>query len=276
MRRRNLVLVFAGLLIAPCCSFAQNAFSDSSSLAFLSVDSHTPGLSVLIAGKQVGETPLRGFPLSAGQYEIIARDARAASWLDEDWRHSVKLAPGDTAVLFARMIYGYLINSVPFGAQVWRNGGLLGATPCVLRLPENEIAQIEVRQPSYLALQVEVGRREEGLSPKRRYDLVLTRDFEYAAQQQQQESARRARTGRYRKLTYLSAALSVAAGLGSVLLKREADEAYDRYLVTGDPRAREGHFNRAEKYDRYYAASFAVFEVSFALSFYSFLKSRRE
>lgn len=276
MRRRIVLLALACMFFFPHLLFAQNPFPDSSALAYLSVLSHTPGMAVLIAGNEVGETPLREFPLSAGKYEVVVRNAHASSWLDEDWQQSVKLSPGDTATLFARMINGYLINSIPYGAEVWRNGELLGTTPYVLRMPENQIAQVEVRQPSYVALQVEVGRREEQLARKRRYDLVLTRDFDYTSQQQRQELERSTRAGRYRKLTYLSAAISLAAGVGSVLLKREADAAYDQYLVTGDPNARAQQFNRAEKYDRYYAASFAVFEVSFALSFYSFLKSRKE
>lgn len=276
MRCLQSLPVLAGLCLSPALTLAQATLPDTSSLAFLSVYSQSIGLSVLIAGNEVGTTPLRKFPLSAGHYEIVVRNTRAASWLDEDWQQSVTLAPRDSLTLIARMIHGYLINSVPYGAHVWWNGKLLGTTPYVLRLPEDRIAHIEVRRPGYVTMQVEVGRREEALAQKRRYDLALARDLNFSALQQQTEMQRRARSGFYRKLTYLSATISLASGVGAALLKRRADDAYARYLVTGDPLARERDFNRAEKYDRYYAVAFAAFEVSFAVSFYSFLKALKK
>ncbi len=253
--------------------FAQANASDTSSDAFLSVYSLEEGLPVLMNGNAAGATPLRRLALPAGQYEIAVQAAQATSWWDEDWSGHVTLHAGDSLSLIAIMMKGYRINSVPYGAQVWLQDNLLGTTPYVFRLPENQTAQLELKHPSFQSAHVEVGRRVEGAWRERNYEIVLERDFNYAALQQHESEQRRSRAAKYRKLTYLSAAISLASGVSSVLLKREADEAFEDYLVTGDPVLRENYFARAEKYDRYYSAAFATFEVSFAVSFYGFLKS---
>jgi hypothetical protein len=266
---------FITILLALAIFQANTLFAqtDSSAHAVLSVYALEEGLPVFINSKAVGKTPLRRIALPAGQYEVIVQAATDASWLDEDWSATVTLHAGDSLSLIARMMKGYRLSSAPYGAQVWQEGKLLGATPYIFRLPENQAARLELKLPSYQTAHLEVGRREEGAWSKRSIEVVLQRDFEYATLQQREAELQRARAAKYRKLAYLSAALSVASGLGSVLLKREADEAYERYLVTGDPVAREHYFDRAEKYDRYYSAAFAAFEVSFAVSFYGFLKS---
>lgn len=252
--------------------FAQG---DSTALAFLSVHALQEDLPVLINHKLVGKTPLRRFPLLAGQYEIIVQADTEASWFDEDWREQVSLRPGDSISVIARMRRGYRINSIPYGAEVWQADKLLGTTPYVLRLPENQSASLELRHPLYRAAQFEIGGRGEGLLHKRNFEIVLERNFDYAATQQHERSEEQARRVKHRKLAYLSAAVSLASGVGAGLLKREADAAYEQYLVTGEATAREAYFARAEKYDRYYSAAFALFEVSFAVSFYGFLKSLR-
>jgi len=256
--------------------FAQTNTFDTPSLAFLSVVSSQEGSSVLIDSKEIGATPLRQFPVSAGQHEIIVRSSQAMSWLDEDWQERVTLSAGDTLTLVARLVRGYRINSVPYGAQVWWEDKLLGTTPYVLRLPENQTARLEIRRPSYLPVQIEIGGPESVTPQRRSHDIVLTRNFDYAALQQHEVAQRRARAGKYRKLAYLSTAIGMASGISSVLLKREADKAYEQYLVVGDPILRENYFDRAEKYDRYYSATFAAFEVSFGVSFYGFLKALKK
>lgn len=257
----------------PTTLFSQATIPDTSARALLSVHSMEEGASVFINGIALGKTPLRKLALLAGKYEVTVSSAHNMSWLDEDWREVVTLRASDSLALVARMRRGYRINSVPYGAQVWRAGRLLGTTPHVLRLWENQTASLEVKLQGYRSMLVEVGRGENGVGQRRNYEIVLQRDFDYAALQQQESAKRRAHAAKYRKLAYVSAALSVASGLGSILLKREADDAYEQYLVTGDPILRENYFSRAEKYDRYYSATFAVFEVSFGVSFYGVLKS---
>ncbi len=274
--RHGVVLRVISLLsrcfLLPSVLFAQIPSPDTS-LAFLTVRSTPEGLPVFVDGKNAGATPLQKFPVPSGAHEIVVRSAHATSWLDEDWLKRVTLHAGDTLVLSAQLRKGYLLNSVPYGAEVWRESELLGTTPYILRLPDNETARIEIRLPGYQSIKLEVGGKHELLVQKRNYEIVLERDFNFAALQQQEAAQQRVNAGKYRKLTYVSAALSVASGIGSVLLKREADAAYDKYLVTGDPALRDHYFNRAEKYDRYYSAAFAAFEVSFAVSFYGFLKA---
>ncbi|NUO80929.1 PEGA domain-containing protein [candidate division KSB1 bacterium] len=271
----GMIFRFSLCFFSPSVLFAQIPSPDTS-LAFLTILSMPEGLPVFIDGKKAGTTPFQKFPVQPGAHDVVVRSAHATSWLDEDWQKQTMPRAGDTLMLVAQIRKGYLLNSAPYGAQVWREGELLGTTPYVLRLPDNETAHIELRLPSYQTIKLEVGGKSDLLLQKRNYDLVLERDLNFAAIQQQGAARQQAYAGKYRKLTYLSAALSVAAGVGSVLLKREADDAYEQYLTTGNPTRRDHYFNRAEKYDRYYGAAIAVFEVSFAVSFYSFLKSIKD
>ncbi len=269
----RILLFFALLFFKTTALFAQTNLPDTSAHARLSVYSLEEGLPVFINGKAAGKTPLRKILLAAGHYEIVVPAAHDMSWLDEDWSERVALRAGDSLEVIARMKTGYRLNSVPYGAQVWLQGKFLGTTPYVLRLPESQTARVELRHPAYRAMPIEVGGRGETAWSKRNYEIVLEKDLDYAAASTQEHAGWRARIAKHRKLAYLSAAVSLAAGVGSVLLKREADEAYEQYLVSGDPAVRENYFARAEKYDRYYGASFALFEVSFGVSFYGFLKS---
>ena len=76
------------------------------------------------------------------------------------------------------------------------------------------------------------------------------------------------KNGRPRSRLYLSAGLALSAGVLAFWSKREADQAYDRYLHTASAERQQGLFDRAERYDRIAGAAFVGMEVGLVLTTY--------
>jgi hypothetical protein len=240
---------------------------------FISVDSRYPGLPVFVDGAEAGFTPLRNWSLTPGEHEIAVKRAQPESWLDFDWVEICSLSAGDTLHFVARFLKGYSINSTPFGAEVYVDGVLEGATPLVLRLPEDEIASVEIRKAGYQAEQMQIGKTKEGLAETRLYAVALKPEKDLTILHDVGTSRRRFHLARNRRISLAAAGLSLASGVAAILLKDKADHFYDRYLTASLPAQREKFYARTEDYDRYSGIATGVFEASFAVSFYFFLKS---
>lgn len=66
---------------------------------------------------------------------------------------------------------------------------------------------------------------------------------------------------------YLAGA-GLAGGIAlGILLKAEADDRFDRYLATADPRRARAHFDEAERYDRLSLIGWGVAQISFVALF---------
>ena len=70
------------------------------------------------------------------------------------------------------------------------------------------------------------------------------------------------------KAAYLSAGLALTGGVLAWLSKREADDAYDRYLHSAGSERQRTEFDRAEHYDRLSGAAFAAIEAGILLTAY--------
>lgn len=274
--RASLAVVMIALSFAQLP--AQSAKADSA-FAFVSILCRHPGLPAFLDEAQIGVTPVRHFPVLAGEHEFGVRRSDSSSWLDSDWVQRVTVSAGDTLELTAEFYRSYFINSSPYGAQVWRDQKLEGTTPLVLRLPEQATATVEVVMEGYHGRVLELGPQAGETPPVasvRRFDLVLEKDLVLASQLEQELHARDRRRARYRRMTYVAAGVSLAASVAAIYFKHEADQAYRQYQNFGDPAARESHYARARRYDRYSGAAFATFQASFAFSFYGFLQSLRK
>ncbi|MDZ7292462.1 MAG: PEGA domain-containing protein [candidate division KSB1 bacterium] len=236
-----------------------------------------PGLPVLIDGKEAGVTPLQYWPLSPGTHEIAVKCLRPESWLDFDWTETCSLQAGDTLVFLARLVKGYSLNSTPYGAEVYVNEILQGTTPFVLRLPEGEIASVEIRKPGYQPVRVQIGKTNGSeLADTRLYSFSLKAEQEIAPLQEIEKSRRLFRISRNRRISLAAAGLSLASGVTAILLKDKADHYYGQYLTASTPKEMEKFYDRTIDYDRYFGVATAIFEASFVTAFYFFLKSTSE
>ncbi|MCI0696819.1 PEGA domain-containing protein [candidate division KSB1 bacterium] len=259
------------------CNLAFARQTELPRYAVISVEAPQLGLPVLIDGKEVGFTPLHHWPLPPGKHEIAVKRSSPESWLDFDWTETCSLQAGDTLNLVARFSKGYSLNSTPFGAEVYVNGILQGTTPLVLRLPEGEVANVEIRKIGYQSAQLQVGKTSEtGQLETRLYAVTLKAEKEIALIREVEQSRRRFHTSKNRRIAWAAAGVSLASGVAAILLKDKADHFYQQYLTAGRPAARESAYQRAVDYDRYSGIATGVFEASFAVSFYFFLKSTTE
>lgn len=270
-----LVCVYS-LIVLGRVTQAQPQAAPVSSQAVISVESPQPGLPILIDGNEFGFTPLRNFSLPPGKHEIAVKRSQPESWLDFDWVETCSLAAGDTLTFVAKFQQGYSLNSTPFDAEVYRAGVLQGTTPLVLRLPEGEIADVEIRKPGYQSERWQIGKTNDGLTETRLYTVDLKLEHDLSAAREVEKSRRSFQVHRQRRLSLAAAGLSLASGITAILLKDRADHFYDQYLTASRPDQRENFYQRTKDYDGYAGIATAVFEASFAVSFYYFLKSTSE
>jgi len=260
-------------LLAAISVFAQPPESHH---AVISVESQLSGLPVFIDGSATGFTPLQNYPLAPGKHEIAVKRASPESWLDFDWTETCSLGAGDTLKFLARFQKGYSLNSTPFGAKVYVDGILQGTTPLVWRLTEGEIANVEIRKFGYQPRQLQIGKINESIGETRLYAVTLKPENNLTLAREVEQSRHRFRLSRNRRISLAAAGLSLASGVVAVLLKDRADHFYDQYLIASLPEKREMFYQRTQDYDRYSGMATAVFEASFAVSFYYFLKSTSE
>jgi len=275
--KNHRILFFSDFVCLLITSFAFAQPTEPPRHAIISVESKEPNLPVLIDGKEVGFTPLRHWPLPPGKHEIAVKRSSPESWLDFDWTETCSLQAGDTLKFMAHFSKGYSLNSTPFGAEVYVNRILQGTTPLVLRLPEDEVTSVEIRKTGYQSAQLQVGKASAAGQPETRlYAVTLKAEQETALIREVEQSRRRFHTNKNRRIAWAAAGVSLASGVAAILLKDKADRFYEQYLTTGLPAPRERAYQRAVDYDRYSGIATGVFEASFAVSFYFFLKSTTE
>ncbi|MBC7185740.1 MAG: hypothetical protein H5U38_01765 [Calditrichaeota bacterium] len=76
------------------------------------------------------------------------------------------------------------------------------------------------------------------------------------------------------RISWFFLGATVLAGGASIYLKSSADDRYERYLRAGSPEAMNRYYDEACRLDRYAAAAYGTFQVSFVLWVIFFLKSR--
>lgn len=270
-----LVCVYS-LVVLVRATPAQPQTAPMSRQAVISVESPQPGLPILIDGNEFGFTPLQNFSLPPGKHEIAVKRSQPESWLDFDWVEICSLAAGDTVNFVAKFQQGYSLNSTPFDAEVYVAGVLQGTTPLVLRLPEGEVAYVEIRKPGYQSERLQIGKTNDSLTETRLYAIDLKPEQDLSAAREIEKSRQSFRVHRQRRLSLAAAGLSLASGITAILLKDHADHFYEQYLTASRPDQRERFYQRTKDYDGYAGMATAVFEASFAVSFYYFLKSTSE
>lgn len=94
---------------------------------FLSVNSEPSGARVYINGKYIGKTPIEGYRLDTGEYELRLK-------LEEYQEYSTKvvITPGEVTERSIELVptYAYIsVDSTPSGAEVYLDGVHIGVTP---------------------------------------------------------------------------------------------------------------------------------------------------
>jgi hypothetical protein len=243
--------------------------SSDADTAWISVSSEPSGLGVLLDGRFVGWTPLDSLRVSPGLHRIGLRDS--SGWMAgepqmEEW---VRLASGDHRWLVLSPRGTVRIESVPPGATVTLDSEYLGTAPVLVTREPGSL--VRLRHPGHRDTIVTVDDVKSSSIVIRMKRDAADLDPGFTL------SGERKKPWYTRPLVRWGAPLlTLASGAAAVLLRQEANDAYDDYLRTGEERAREQHLSRAERKDRQSIVSWVAAEVFFGFAFYSWIRSDEE
>ncbi|MFQ5648953.1 MAG: PEGA domain-containing protein [bacterium] len=236
---------------------------------FLKMNTSHTGLAVKIDGAFVGYTPLNLLQLDSGPHKIHVAHPDRSNWLDTDWVEQVEIAPNDTLTVNVMFQRSFSINSQPYGAAVYLENEPVGETPVFVRIVEGETKQVTLSKTGYRDSTFTLGGETTQF-----YDITLQRsshDFDPQLQGFKQKGKSKTKVHFFTAL-----GLAVASGTLALYFRSKADNKYDRYLETGNPRTFNKFYDDAKKFDKLAAVSFGTFQVSFVVSFYLFLKQANQ
>jgi len=254
------ILKLGWLLVIIFCTSASLA---QKKIGYLQITTIQPGLQVEIDGKSYGMTPLKSIILPVGVHRLQVHHPEHGNWLAQDWVAEVKIEPNKTITPDILFSVHYNITSKPFGAQVLVDGAQLGATPLFIKALENESKTVTLSSAGFRDTTFTVS-----LAEGKFYNVQLSKSA--SLQPQLDFASPKKKTGNRKLLTAIGT--SAVAGAFALYFRNKADDSYDRYLKTGNPELFNKHLDDAKKFDKFAAASFATFQVSFAFSFYLFVK----
>lgn len=181
----------------------------------------------------------------------------------EDWNAVTKTiaipARGVQAIFRVQLPVKVVINSNPFGAEVFDGDSLIGTTPCVYTLLD-ERKELIIRKAKYENTSVVLEKKNISAINA---DLQLLPSVALENRVTEYSS-----TFRLPKSSIMvTGGVGLAAGVTSVLLKRHANNLYDQYRTTGNPELLSG----THRYDIYAGIALVLLQASLGYLVYLFM-----
>lgn len=243
---RLILLLFAGFL--PAILAAESGT--------ISIISRPPGCWVRIDSVLAGKTPLECFPLNPGTHTLQVYPPDQGIWNLQEKVFEITIQAQEDTVLEVVFSAPVFINSVPYGAQLSGEAGLLGITPLYLPFEENRGKQFRLEKAGYKPYRFSLNSREPVLA-------YLEKDKKYAVSNHTEELFGLI-SKKHLKSKFSLLALSVASHWASFYFKNLADSNYENYRQSADPVRIEYYWDRTKKFDRYSEISLAVSYASLA------------
>ncbi len=163
--------------------------------------------------------------------------------------------------------YNY-INSSPQNSEVYLNGDYIGSTP--LRFYNNVVDTVNtnnvvIKHKNYFDFTFTFEKADIPLN--KNISLVQVNKSVIDNQIVQKNKLNLFNSPRQVLPVAVSGILTVGSAILSFYFKRQANDRYDEYLITGDPNT----LNKTKKYDLYSGIGLGVFEVSFVSLLYFLL-----
>ncbi|NOY58480.1 MAG: PEGA domain-containing protein [Calditrichaeota bacterium] len=266
----NCKIVMIGILFFASFVFqSANAsmIAAKDSMSVLHVTSAYDSLVVYLDGKIIGKTPLDSLPVETGSHELVVRSPYWPSWTQSNYTTSFFAAAGKAYRFTAKFSRNVLINSIPYGAEIFENDKLIGTTPLYVFQKENR--QIRVEKEGYDSFTLDLGR-----SDKLSYVLRLIPKKEWLLENKIRAEKKKSKITQRRRLLAASIGFAAAAGLSTIHFRSRGNEEFAAYQKTAIPSQMDRYFERAQYNDRLASASYALFELGFVMTGYFFLTSR--
>ncbi|RMF61023.1 MAG: hypothetical protein D6743_14080, partial [Calditrichaeota bacterium] len=176
-------------------------------------------------------------------------------WSLSEKDFQVRIAPGDTTRLQVTFRPPVLINSVPYGAEVWADSMLLGTTPCYLQFETFRGRLLQFRKTGFTTAELH-------LVDDHPITVFLKATDVTAAAQVHKPRLLGFLPRERIKSKFALLALTVGTHWAAFYFKNIADSHYEKYLHTADPRLIRHHWKATRKYDRLSDASLLVSYLS--------------
>jgi len=243
------IILLAFLLF--CAHMAQAQDIDPPRFGMVELASEPRGAEVFLGDSLLGSTPMR-VARSQAQHIRVYYPARNA------WNAQMQPLPdampgAGEGIVLLRFRRSILLRSLPHGAKVFHGDTLLGSTP--LRV-DAEGGALRLESVGYEGVDWDPSSttRSEFLLMLRPLDDDAGSGVEYRGEGLRLPPAD----------VLLPAGAGLLAGVAAVILKRQADAEYDRYLVTGD----EELLSQTKKYDIYAGISLALLQLGLGYFIY--------
>lgn len=213
------------LLILPVWLHAQDQGD-----AYLSVESNLRAGLILIDSVYVGTVGDGAIVrVAPGLHRVGVAPSEVGSWVLSLPETAVVAVSGDTVGVTLDFPNTYRIDSVPFGATVFREDEdrALGETPLVFSTEEALRAALILEKNGYATERI-----IPGTEILNQHSVSLKPLGDQVAQSDAQEWNPPGGSGKW--LTYSAIGLIAAGGLLAVHFKFEADDKYEEYLVTAN------------------------------------------
>lgn len=206
--------------------------------------------------------------LPSGSHRIRVVPKRTEDWMVRSFEKAIVIQPGDTLEVSAQFPEYTMVNSRPFGADVFLGGKILGKTPSLVSRQRAGDMPVRLFKTGFQDTLIRIS---DYAGPSIWVNLTPDRQEQQARQMMITSFENKNR--RDHRFAVLTLGVSVASGVAALLLKDKANRTFDQYLKTGSADEMNRLFNRTEKYDRLSAAAFIVFEANLVASSYLFIRS---
>ncbi|MGH1366095.1 MAG: PEGA domain-containing protein [Calditrichia bacterium] len=223
---------------------------------FLTVDSNPDGCWVRVDSLLVGKTPLQRYAIPAGAHRIQIYPPQTGIWNLQERNFDIEISAGAVEEIRASFSRPVLINSLPYGAQVYQDTTKLGITPLSLSFEQYAGKSLQVSKSGYAP-----------------HKFVLNEPIAILARLEKNDSfveeAKKPQLlgvipKRHVKSKFSLLALSVASHWAAFHFKNVADSNFDKYQLSGDPASRDRLFDNTQRYDRFSEISLGVSYASLA------------
>lgn len=223
---------------------------------------------ITLDGAELGECPLDSVPASPGSHLLSGWRIDDRRFSSASFSRTIRVEAGVECVVDLSAMRWVRIESEPFGALVTREGVPLGNTPLIVPVTPGDSPLILERDGFRVAvisarsLLSGPSTMRVGLEPEHRRRTSSVIDVE--------SPSRKERLG---LSTFLTGVTMVASATAAVVLKKQADDEFERYKSTGDLDRMNEFFDRAEKLDTWAVGSWIVCEVTLGILIYQLLRS---
>ncbi len=219
----------------------------------LTIHSVPENVEVRIDSVLFGTTPLEQIELAPGPHLIEGLSPEAGVWNSENVVRTIDIRAGSDTTIELRFQKHVKINSIPYHAKLTLNNKILGFTPLSIPFGENRGKEFRMEKNGYNSLAFVLKNSRPHLFELQPIDMAENKPdlpFGYSL----------VHTRLKTKFLFLTG--TVVTHWLSFYFKNVADDSYEKYSQTVDPRQMNKYWDKTRKYDRY---SDITLGVSYAL-----------